>query len=81
MDTVTTILSVPAVLAIVEFLKSFGVTGKWALLAAVVVAVVLNVADYLWSASGLYGAIVSGLLLGLAAAGLYDAARTASPRE
>jgi len=81
MDTLTTILSVPAVLAIVEFLKSFGVTGKWALLAAVVVAVVLNVADYLWSASGLYGAIVSGLLLGLAAAGLYDAARTASPRE
>lgn len=81
MDTVTTILSVPAVLAIVEFLKSFGVSGKWSLAAAVVVAVALNVADYLWSSSGLYGAVVSGLLLGLAAAGLYDTARTAASKE
>jgi len=81
MDTVTTILSVPAVLAIVQLLKSFGVVGKWALLAAVIVAVALNVADYLWSASGLYGAVISGLLLGLAAAGLYDAAKTAAPKQ
>ena len=81
MDTVTTILSVPAVPAIVEFLKSFGVTGKWALLAAVIVAVALNIADYLWSASGLYGAVISGLLLGLAAAGLYDTARAAAPKQ
>jgi hypothetical protein len=29
MDTLTTILSVPAVVAIVELLKSFGVAGKW----------------------------------------------------
>lgn len=80
MDTVTTILSVPAVLAIVQLLKSFGVAGKWALLAAVIVAVALNVADYLWATSGLYGSVVSGLLLGLAAAGLYDAARAAAPK-
>ncbi len=79
MDTMTTILSVPAVVAIVELLKSFGVAGKWALLAAVVVAVALNVADYLWATSGLYGAAVAGLLLGLAAAGLYDVAKTAAP--
>jgi hypothetical protein len=79
MDTLTTILSVPAVLAIVELGKKLGLTAKWALLAAVVVAIALNVASYLWSASGLYAAIISGLLLGLAAAGLYDAARTAAP--
>lgn len=81
MDTLTTILSVPAVLAIVELAKKFGVVGKWALLLAVVVAVALNVASYLWSASGLYAAIVAGLLLGLAAAGLYDAAKTAAPQK
>jgi len=81
MDATTTILSVPAVVAIVELLKSFGVAGKWALVAAVIVAVALNVAEYLWSASGLYHAIVSGLLLGLAAAGLYDVARTAAPKN
>lgn len=79
-DTLNTILSVPAVLAIVQLAKSFGVVGKWALLLAVAVAVALNVASYLWSASGLYSAIVAGLLLGLAAAGLYDAAKTAAPK-
>lgn len=81
MDTLNTVLSVPAVLAIVQLAKSFGVIGKWALLLAVAVAVALNVAAYLWSASGLYSAIVAGLLLGLAAAGLYDAAKTAAPQE
>lgn len=81
METLTTILSVPAVVAIVTFLKSFGVSGKWALLAALVVAIALNVADYLWSTSDLYGAVIDGLLLGLAAAGLYDVAKTSAVRE
>jgi len=79
MDTLTTILSVPAVVAIVELLKSFGVAGKWALLAALVVAVALNVAAYLWATSGLFDAVTAGLLLGLSAAGLYDVAKTAAP--
>jgi hypothetical protein len=75
MDPINTLLSVPAILAVVQFLKSFKVVGRWSLLAALLVAVGLNVADYLWATQGLYEAIVSGLLLGLAAAGLYDAAR------
>ena len=77
-DTLTTILSVPAVVAIVTLLKSFGVAGKWALLAALVVAVALNVAD----TRGPQAACTrssSGLLTGLAAAGLYDVAQTAAP--
>ena len=81
MDSLNMILSVPAVLAIVELGKRFGITGKWALLVAVIVAIAINVAAYLWSATGLYNAVVSGLLLGLAAAGLYDAAKTASPSK
>jgi len=81
MDTLNTVLSVPAVVAIVELLKSFGVSGKWALAAAVLVAVALNVAAYLWSTSGLYAAIVAGILLGLSAAGLYDVAKTAAPAK
>lgn len=79
-DTLTTILSVPAVVAIVELLKGFGVTGKWALLAAVIVAVALNVAAYLWATSGIFAAVVAGLLLGLSAAGLYDTAKAAGPK-
>ncbi len=78
MDTLSTILSVPAVVAIVTLCKSFGVTGKWSLLAALVVAVLLNVATYLWSTSGLYAAVVAGILLGLSAAGLYDVAKAAA---
>lgn len=80
MDTLTTVLSVPAVLAIVQLGKAFGIVGKWALLLAVFVGTALNVASYLWSTSGMYSAIVAGLLLGLAAAGLYDAAKTAAPK-
>lgn len=81
MDTLSTILSVPAVVAIVTLLKSFGVVGKWAMLAALVVAIALNVAAYLWGTSGLFAAVVAGILLGLSAAGLYDLAKTAAPTK
>ena len=74
METVTTILSVPAVLALVELGKRLGVRGQWALLLAVVIAVVLNVAAHFWGATELFGAVAAGLLTGLAAAGLYDVA-------
>jgi len=74
LDTLNTILSVGAIIAIVNVLKSFGVTGKWSLAAALVVAVVLNLAAYAFATSGWYEAVVAGLLSGLAAAGVYDAA-------
>jgi len=80
MDTLNTLLSVPAVIAIVQFGKAFGLAGKWALLTAVIVAVALNLATYQWSASGWFDAAASGLLLGLSAAGLYDVAKTAGPK-
>lgn len=77
MDTLDIALSVPAIVAIVTLAKAFGVTGKWALLAAVVVGVALNVAAYYLGTSGGYQAAVQGLLVGLAAAGLYDTAKVA----
>lgn len=79
MNEVNLILSVPAIVAVVTLGKAFGIVGKWALLAAIVVAVAFNVADYLWGSTGAYAAVVQGLLLGLAAAGLYDVAKTAAP--
>jgi len=81
LDTLNTILSVPAIVAIVTALKSLGVTGKWSLVAALVVAVALNVAAYAFGTSGWYEAVVAGLLSGLAAAGVYDAAKTAAPKS
>ncbi len=78
MDTLNTVLSVPAIVAIVQLLKEFGVVGRYALVAAVTVAVGLNVAAYYLASSGLFDVVMAGLLLGLSAAGLYDVAKTAS---
>jgi len=78
MNDMNTILSVPAVVALVQLGKAFGVSGKWALLLAVIVAIGINVGDYYLGTAGAWQAATQGLLLGLAAAGLYDVAKTAS---
>lgn len=79
MDTALTLASVPAILALVQLAKSLGLSGKWSALVAVILGVLLNVATYALGDYGLYQAAASGLILGLSAAGLYDAARIASP--
>ena len=82
MDTVTTLATIPAILALVQLSKSFGISGKWATLLAVVLGVILQVAEYTVSgdvsASGWYQAAATGLILGLSAAGLYDTAKRSS---
>lgn len=77
MDAVNVILTAPAILAIVQLLKQFGVAGKWALLAAVVVAIGLFEAVFFWGGSGAFQAAMQGLLVGLSAAGVYDVAKLA----
>ena len=77
-STVLFVVSIPAILAIVNLLKGVGLAGKWSALVAVLVAVLLNVANFYLAASGGYQAIMGGLILGLSAAGLYDAS-SASP--
>lgn len=79
MDTVMTLASIPAILALVQLGKSVGLSGKWSTLLAVVLGVALNVAQYALGDYGWYQAGASGLILGLSAAGLYDTARIASP--
>ena len=78
MDPLVTILSVPAIVAIVEVIKAFGVNGKYSLVVALAVAVALNVLNFQYGASGLYLAIIQGVLVGLSAAGVYDVAKAAS---
>lgn len=75
MNIGVTLATVPAILAIVNLLKDFGVSGKWSMLAAVTVGVALATGEYFLATYGVYHAVASGLLLGLGAAGLYDAAR------
>ena len=71
-DLVTGIATVPAILALVNLSKSFGVTGKWAALVAVLLGVGINLAQWAWADAAWFTAATSGLLLGLGAAGLYD---------
>lgn len=73
MDVALTLASVPAILAIVNLLKGLGLSGRWAALAAVLLAMVINLAVALWGDNQIFQAAASGLILGLGAAGLYDA--------
>lgn len=85
-DLVTSIATVPAILALVNLAKTFGVTGKWSALLAVILGVAIQATEYgvtstAQTPAGWYGAIATGLVLGLSAAGLYDVARTVAPSD
>lgn len=80
-EVVTLLATIPAVLALVNLLKKFGVTGKWSILTAVILGIVLQLLDYGFleqshSPQGWYSAAAAGLVLGLSASGLYDVAET-----
>lgn len=75
MEALATLATVPAILALVNLGKRFGLTGPWAALAAVILGVVLSVFDVLFGANVVYAAAATGLLTGLGAAGLYDLAK------
>lgn len=79
MDAITTIATVPAVLALVNLGKRLGIDGKASLIAAIVLGVAINVANHYLATDAGYQAAIQGLILGLAAAGLYDV--TPSKRE
>lgn len=69
------------IVALVELLKKlFGIEGKWAILAAVLVGLALSVANHLAKIvpgfAQWYQVVVVGVFGGLAACGIYDAART-----
>ena len=73
MDAVTTLVTVPAVLAIVNLLKdTFNINGKYSALLAVIIGVGLNIANYALGDAGWYQAAAQGLILALGASGLYD---------
>ena len=80
MDAIALIASVPAIVALVNLAKRLGLSDQLALTLSVVLGVVINTANFYFGANGGYQAAVEGLLLGLAAAGLYDVAKTAAPK-
>lgn len=78
MDLVLTAATVPAIVALVNLGKTVGLPSKFAALLAVLLGIVLTLGDaYLGS---VWANISSGIIVGLAAAGLYDLA-PASPKR
>ena len=71
---VLTLVSVPAILALVNLAKGLGLSGKWAALVAVVLGAGLAVAQGQLGAVAWFQDLIQGVLLGLSAAGLYDIA-------
>lgn len=80
-DPITSIVTVPAIVALTNLIKGLGVGGKWSALVAVLLGVSLAVAAYALAGTGWWDAASGGLLLGLAAAGLYDLAPGEAPRR
>ena len=77
----TTLATAPAVLALVTLAKDLGLPAPLAAPLAVVLGMVLAAADHALAGTGVYAAVADGLLLGLGAAGLYDAARLAGGHQ
>lgn len=75
MDTALTLASVPAVLAMVNLAKSFGLSGKFSVLVSVMVATTFSVSTWIWGDHPAFQAVATGIILGLSASGLYDTAR------
>ena len=78
MDPITTLLTAPAILGLVTLARDLGMPAKFAPMLAVALGVTLAVADQQFAGMPAWQAATSGLLLGLAASGLYDGARIVS---
>ena len=79
--TMTILATVAAIISLTELGKSFGITGRWSQLLAVVLGAGIGAIEYAapmefvgLTASGIYEAVAQGVVLGLGAAGLYDVA-------
>lgn len=76
--TITTLASIPAILALVNLAKTLGLKGKAATILAVLLGLGLNLAQYFLASYGWYQQAIQGVILGLSAAGLYDLTPTFS---
>lgn len=66
-----TLLSAPAILALVNLAKSLGLSGKWSALVAVTLGVAIACLQA-YAPAEVVQTISQGLICGLGAAGLYD---------
>lgn len=76
-DTALLIALLPAILGLVNFVKALGAEGKLLTIISMVIGVVMALAAQLLPL-GTFQIIFNGLVLGLAASGLYDLANMIS---
>ena len=67
-----------AILALVNILKGLGLPARLSPIAAIVIGSVLNVSIWAFADYGWFSAAAQGLMLALAASGVYDVSRTVS---
>ena len=68
---ITPVILIGCIMGLVEFLKQFGVEGRWSALAAVGFGAVFGVLYQLPVLQPWFNVVVNGLLLGLSCAGFY----------
>lgn len=80
MDWVATFLTAPAIMAVVNLLKKYGLSSDWAPAVSLVVGAIFGVLVWFLMGMGpvtvLTHFIVAGVAAGLTASGLYDASVT-----
>lgn len=79
MDAITTLATVPAVIALVNLIKNtFNINGRYSAIIAVILGIGLNMASYALGDMGWYQAAAQGLILALGASGIYDLSSTST---
>lgn len=79
-NTALLVALMPAVVGLVNFVKQFGLSGKWLTVASMVIGIVLALAAQLLP-TGAFQIAYNGLILGLAASGLYDLAAMVTAKK
>ena len=79
-DTAVLLALLPAILGLVNFVKSLGATGRLLTVISMVVGVVFYLC-YALLPAGTFTIILNGVVLGLAASGLYDLANMVTTKK
>lgn len=79
-ETALTLLTAPAILALVNLFKGLGLGGRWPALVAVLLGVLIACIEHYAPADAVQ-TVSAGLVVGLGAAGLYDVGKTTITRS
>lgn len=81
MDMVDTVASIPAIIGLINLMKKLGLSARVAPAVAVLLGVGLMVATEYYAGTPWFDSGSTGLLMGLAAMGLFDMTHTPKPRS